>query len=302
VPLPVLIELPNSPPSGAAAVVEACSAGTDGRECLLVSSVGRADSDVVATVTWRDAERRVAVIRLGLGLGEARVWQTRDIEFKATDDPNERWRSVGLVIAGIAADYAHVIARTEPARPAKTEKEPDTRADQRRKTELWIDASLVAGPSLNEGSWKGGASGRASLTLAPWPLAVTASVAYERQLTGTHDFTLQLPTASLGALVFMEVGPGVVVGRFEVVERLLVLSASDRATGTSETRHRWQTGGRGGLEAGLPIGAGFWLTGGADVTIVGSSTEIQVLNGSVGRLPGVATSVLLGARWALNVR
>src|SRR5262249_15618416 len=155
---------------------------------------------------------------------------------------------------------------------------PETHARERRKTELWIDASLVAGPSLNEGSWKGGVLGRGSLTLAPWPLAVTTSLGYERQLTGARDFTLQWPTGPLGALTFVEVGPGVVVGRSEVVERLIVLSASDPATGASETRHRWQTGGRGGLEAGLPIGRGFWLTGGADVTIVGSSTEIQVLN------------------------
>src|SRR5262249_24077403 len=149
--------------------------------------------------------------------------------------------------------------------------EPEVHADERpRKTELWIDAGLVAGPSLNEGSWKGGGSGRASLTLAPWPIGVTTSMAYERQLTGTRDFTLQLPSASLGAFTFVSIGPGVVVGRLEVVERLIVLSASDRATGASETRHRWQTGGRGGLEAGLPVGRGFWLTGGADVTFVGS--------------------------------
>jgi hypothetical protein len=300
VPLPVLIDLPNSPPSGAAAVVEACSAGTDGRECLLVSSMGRADSDVVATVTWKDADRRVAVIRMGLGLGENRAWQTRDIEFKATDDPNERWRSVGLVIAGIAADYAH--AHVEVARPAKAEREPETAPARRRNTELWFDASFVAGPSLNEGSWKGGVAGRTSLTLAPWPLGVTASFAYERQLTGARDFTLEWPSASLGALAFVEIGPAVVVGRVEVVERLLVLSASDGATGASETRHRWQTGGRGGVEAGLPMGGGFWLTAGADVTILGSATEIQVLNASVGRLPGVAASVLLGARWVVNPR
>jgi hypothetical protein len=291
--------------AGPAALIDACSAGSGGRDCVLVDAVDRANSDVVAKVSWTGPERRLANIRVGLGLADHRSWQTRDIEFKTTDDPTERWRSVGLVIAGVAADPTQAIATVEPQRPSEAHPIQEERGTNAppvrlpRRSEVWLEAGLLAGPLLDDGSWEAGGWVRGSWTTRALPLGVTTSLGYERRLGNRGDFELHAPSASVGLLAFTDVFRLNVAARVEVIQRLLVLSASDAETGHSDTHHRWQTGFRAGGVVGAPIGREVSVLGGADVTWA-AAADIQVRNALIGRLPSVSASGFLGVRWTLE--
>jgi hypothetical protein len=282
---------------GPAALLDACTAGSGGRGCVLVDAADRADSDIVAKVAWTEPDGRLANIRLGLGRADHRSWQARNIEFKATDDPTERWRSVGLVIAGVAAEPSRAVEPTESQHPAEIPdrgKDAEPRHAQRR-FEPWLEAGLVVGPAVNDGSWKGGAWARGSLAIAPWPLGVTTSLAYERRLN-QGDFELHLPSATAGIFGFVDVSRWTLTGRVEVMERLVVLSASDGVR--NDTHHRWQTGLRAGWAVGAPIGAKVSAVGGLDFTWA-PSAEIQVRNVPIGRIPSASASGFLGVRGIL---
>src|SRR5258708_11338114 len=115
-PVPIMIELAGggvSSPS-AAAMIEACNASAR-RACEIVESTP-ADSDAVARVAWKGTERLQAVVRVGLGRGDRRRWEAREIEFKPADDMAERWRSVGLIIGALAT-----VDEPDPVLPDKPE-------------------------------------------------------------------------------------------------------------------------------------------------------------------------------------
>src|SRR6266404_3478251 len=88
----------------AAAMIEACNASSR-RTCEIVESTP-ADSDAVARVAWKGSERLQAVLQVGLGHGDRRRWEAREIEFKPADDMAERWRSIGLIIGAVATGEA----------------------------------------------------------------------------------------------------------------------------------------------------------------------------------------------------
>jgi hypothetical protein len=210
-----------------------------------------------------------------------------------------------LVIAGIAADPSQAIASVEPQRPSEAHPIQEERGTDApplrppRRSEVWLEAGVLAGPLLDDGSWRAGAWARGSWTARPLPLGVTTSIGYERRLGNRGDFELHAPSASVGLQGIADVFRLTLVARVEVIERLLVLSASDAETGHSDTHHRWQTGFRAGGVVGAPIGRDISVLGGADVTWT-ASTDIQVRNASIGRIPSVSASGFCGVRWTLE--
>jgi hypothetical protein len=154
----------------------------------------------------------------------------------------------------------------------------------------------LTGPLVDDGSWRVGGFARGWLTVANLPLGATTSVGYERRLGNQSDFELHLPSASAGIFGFAEMYRWTLAGRVELLERLVVLSASDE--GRTDTHHRWQTGLRAGWVLGAPIGPKVSVVGGLDFTWV-PSTEIQVRNVSIGRIPSASASGFCGLRGVL---
>ena len=299
---PVFIELPTSdaPPSAAAALINACRASAAGRSCELSVSARSAESDVVASVDFVDAEQRLATIRIGLGQLPGRTWQTRRMEFRPADDTVERWRSVGLVIGTLAADYTQQRPErpVEAATPVRETPPPFTGA---RGRSLSIDAGLVGGIALNGAPWSGGPHARASLF--PWraPVAITLALRYEKDLEGGQDFDLEVGSGSVGAAGRWLLGPIGLQPRLELLRQLIVLSAKDAATGAVQSRGRWHTGARAGLDADIHLTGGFFVVGGVDATWVDAPTAIEVRNVSEGELPSLAVTANVGLRWSSGV-
>lgn len=297
---PVFIELPagDIPPSAAVALIDACSAGAAGRVCRLTDSALTAESDVVASVDFTGPEQRLATVRLGLGWRKERTWQTRRLEFRAADESTERWRSVGLVIGALAADYARLPGANKSENgggpPDVHVKRPLMKAPPRT---WWVDGGLVSTAPVDGIPWRGGVYARASLAPWPVPIAATASFRYERRLAGASDFDLELSSGSLGAALRVEVGGFGVEARLEVLRQFVVLSASDD-NGSSERRGRWHTGVRGGLDVDLRLGDHFLAVVGADATLLDAPTRIEVRNRPVGVVSSVGLAALLGLRWS----
>lgn len=284
-------------------MVEACRASAR-RPCEIVESIS-ADSDAVARVAWKSTERLQAVVRVGLGHGDRRRWEVREIEFKSDDDLAERWRSVGLIIGAVATFDAPALApavQPEPPRAAPmVSRAPVDDAVKKTTRHVWLDAGVVGGPALDKGRWRAGVWIGAAWVPLRIPAAIVASVRYERRFSDAGDFDLSLSSGSLGLLGFADLGPFAIEGRVEVMRRILVLSAADDATGVSETHHRWETGARAGGDVVVRLGGTrFSAVGGADATYAWGATEIAVRGQPVGRLPTVVGSALLGLRWKLE--
>jgi len=302
---PVFIELPagDVPSSAAVALVDACNASAAGRVCRLTASARAEESDVVATVGFSGPEQRSATVRLGLGPPGERTWQTRRLEFRPTDESTERWRSVGLVIGALAADYARPPERPPPAdkvEPSATPVEPTKHPEPQPSARdvLWsIDGGLVSTTPFDQASWRAGAYARASLR--PWraPIALTTSLRYERQLAGAADFDLELGAFSAGAAIRAIMGPVGLEARLEGLRQIVVLSAHDDA-GNDETRGRWHTGLRVGLDVDFRLWGSVLFVAGADATFVDAPTPIEVRNRPAGAVSTITPTVLLGLRWS----
>ncbi len=299
---PVFIELPtgDAPPSAAAALVAACSASAAGRVCQLSVSARSAESDVVASVDFVDSEQRLATIRIGLGLAAERTWQTRRMEFRAADDLTERWRSVGLVIGTLAADYT-TQTRAEPLREPETVVREAPAVTAPRGRSFAIEGGFVSGLPLNGAPWSGGPYARASFSPTRWPVAIIAAFRYEKDLESGQDFDLELASGSIGAAGRMMLGAVGLQLRLELLRQLIVLSAEDPTTRAVESRGRWHTGARAGLDADVRLTGGFFVVGGVDATLVDAPTQLQVRNVGEGELPNLAVAANLGLRWSSGV-
>jgi hypothetical protein len=298
---PVLIELPtgDTAPSAAAALVEACSASAAGRICQLSDSARSAESDVVASVDFVDPGQRLAMIRIGLGQAPERTWQTRRMEFRAADDATERWRSVGLVIGTLAADYTRPERPREPERA--TREAPSPTVNPTRQRGLSIDGGFVGGVALNGAPWTAGPYARASFLPGHFPVAFTIAFRYEKDIDSGQDFDLEFASGSVGAAGRRMLGPVGLQLRLELLRQLIVLSAQDGATGTIESRGRWHTGARAGVDADVHLAGSFFVVGGADATLLDAPTRIQVRNVGEGEAPSLAIAAILGLRWSSDV-
>jgi hypothetical protein len=299
---PVFIELPSggTPPFAVAALVEACSASAAGRICQLSGSARAADSDVVATVDFVDHDQRLAMIHIGLGRVADRAWQTRRVEFRQADDTMERWRSVGLVIGALAADYTHRPERP-PAPETAMADPPAPAAHPVEERGLSIDGGFVGGVALNGAPWTAGPYVRASFLPGRVPVAVTISFRYEKDVDGGQDFDLEFASGSVGAAARVTLGALGMQGRLELLRQLIVLSAKDDASGVVERRGRWHTGARAGLDADVHLTGSLFVVGGADATLLDAPTRIQVRNVGEGEAPSLAFAAVLGLRWSSDV-
>ena len=304
VPLPIMIDVTGggvAAPS-AAAMIEACNASA-GRTCEIVESTPT-DSDAVAHVAWKGSERLQAVVQVGLGRGDHRRWNEREIEFKPTDDVAERWRSIGLIIGATATaetpDPPALDKSTPPDTVSSVGAAPKDRTGKGTFSHFWLDAGGVGGPALDDGRWRAGVWIGGAWAPSKLPVAMVASVRYERRFS-TGDFELSMGSGSLGVLGFLDFGPVALEGRVEVMRRILVLSAADEATGVSETRHRWETGVRAGGDWVVPLRASrLSIVVGADLTYAWEGSEIAVRRQAVGHLPKVVGSAVVGLRWSLE--
>jgi hypothetical protein len=254
---------------------------------------------VVAIVDFVDADRRLATIRIGLGQAPERTWQSRRMEFRAEDEPMERWRSVGLVIGTLAADYTqHPERPRELETPISASPEPPPPS---RPCGLSVEGGFVSGVPFNGVPWSVGPFVRGSFRPASLPIGITISLRYEKDIDRGLDFDLELASGSLGGAARVTLGSVGLQFRLELLRQLIVLSAKDDATGTVETRGRWHTGGRVGVDADVHLTGHFFAVGGVDATLLDAPTRLEVRNARQGEVPDLGLAAIIGLRWSSDL-
>src|SRR4051812_20040953 len=159
----VLVELPAADAAdvNAPALIAACSSGLRRGTCAAEEEPEGEQATAVAIVSWLDAEHLHARIDVGRRAEQRGGWQVRELTFHEPDALLERWRSVGLAIAGVVGEAtllepptpsAAVTPVTSP-KPAK----PRTRAlEHQHRLRVALGPALESGVSAAEpalGAW-----------------------------------------------------------------------------------------------------------------------------------------------------
>jgi hypothetical protein len=144
----VVIELGGSGASApyAAEMVAACTASLRQGECVLAPGAPAGPADAVARVTPESELRfEIEVTRAADGTGPERHY-LRVLEFQAVDEPEERWRSIGIAIASTAGELslADGVRKAPSARPA-------SRPEPERERPLRFAGGMITGTGLEAG-------------------------------------------------------------------------------------------------------------------------------------------------------
>jgi hypothetical protein len=144
----VLVELPATDAAdvNASALISACSAGLRRGACVVGEAETGERAAAVAIVAWLDPEHLHARIDVGRRADERTGWLARELIFHEQDSPLERWRSVGLAIAGVVGEATLLEPPAPPATPARAPKRSVSQAPAPRRE--WRAA---LGPSLESG-------------------------------------------------------------------------------------------------------------------------------------------------------
>jgi hypothetical protein len=328
---PVVIELNQSDAAStnAATLVGACTTAVSDGECRLGTSSDAAARAVVL-VTW-SAEHRHAKVEIGVKGRERSRWVSREIDFREADPEAERWRSVGLVIgtlvpitereaaaetgppgtspsgaggAGAATPSAPKPEKTAatppaPAPSAAPNPEPTTptaRPPAAAAARLWLGLEGVAGPALDDGSWRFGA-GFVSVYDFPGVLLASGTLRYSARPSTDTDTDERWFTGALGVGLQGRPLPAL---RLEGRSELVVDRLDAETTGTTPDHGgRWLLGGRLSLTSGAMLAPRVMLVVGAELTGLTQGTQVRVDGNLDARVPPLTWSIVIGPRFGV---
>lgn len=259
-----------------------------------------------ATITWSDAEHRLAHVQL-VRLGQQpQDVVTRDVEFGPEDPLEQRFRAVGLIVAAYVIASGHAApeeAETPSLAPQPPADEPPPVTDvppvapkQRRGSEWGLDGAALIGSDFAGERLGLGAGLRPWLRLPQLPLLVLAQGRWMRSGDRLQSDWL---SGSLGLGVRIQ-PRGSVVGlelRIEAVAEHVSLLAFDVATDRSEGAETWRFGGRGGFDFVVEIGESWGLFLGGDANALRPRLMVDVAGEAAGREPPVQWQGLAGVRF-----
>jgi hypothetical protein len=285
-------------PGGERAVADACSAALSDGACVFEPPAGE--------------HTRVGNVAIELGASEARIVvrgpggeAVRRIRFTPGDEAIERLRSTGLIAGTLAEGLRH--APPPPAEIAKTTEAPKPAAPVRAAPVVappptfWLDLGAVAGPALDDGSWKGGPSLRASYAIAGLPIAGLVSARYGYRRADEAELSVHWFSGSVGLggqLLLLDERLWL-HARVELVGELIAAFASDPFTGREDQASRWLGGGRAGLDVAWMPHRNVGPYVGFDLTWLQSGTRVSIRDDATGRAPPYELGPSLGLRVAI---
>ena len=311
VPTPaVVVEI--APPHAAspyvATLIGACSEAVPKGDCVLASAGRDAQPPApTAIVGWDGPEHRSVHIEVGLPRAGRAEWRARDLAFRAEDLEVERWRSVGLVIATLVGDASaeeppsSVPPETTPAAiPRRPQSTPPPAPSPPEPAWIWLDVAGFVSPALDDGTWRGGASLRATHPFRSPPVVATAQIRYAARPADDAGLSVRWVAASLGVGAHLEVGEAVVVElRAELLAELVAASVTDPIAGTTDSGHRWIPGARAGVDAAWMLHRNLGVLVGLDASLLQSGTLVHLRDQRAGRAPPLSFAPILGVRVAL---
>jgi len=149
----VLVELPAADAAdvNAPALVAACSSGLRRGSCVVEEPPNGERATAVAIVVWLDPEHLRARIDVGRRAEERAGWQVRELSFHEQDAPLERWRSVGLAIAGVVGE-ATLLEPAQRGAPKSARPKPSAQSKPAPSVSPQSrDFRIALGPALETG-------------------------------------------------------------------------------------------------------------------------------------------------------
>ena len=191
--------------AAAGRAIATCNAALGRGQCLLASESQGASPDAArwyAVVRYGDDGQARLTIELYEGNASGARVASSELEFKQRDAADERWASVGVVVAALVLaqppDRKPVEKKSEPvpvAPPARVLVQPPP--SRQARTWLRLDLGLTAGSEIRGAPLRFGPLARASLAFSGAPVFAQASAAYTLQSSGS--LALNWFTGSLGA-------------------------------------------------------------------------------------------------------
>lgn len=308
---PVVIELgpADSASPHAAALVRACTEAVADGECR-AGVTTEAGARAVVIVSW-DPERRQARVEIGTTRAGRDRWVSRRLEFKASDPEPERWRAVGLVVGALVGEAEREAEQEKPSTPPPAKPAPNptpapapsppTRPPApeptRDATRLWLGVDAIAGPALDDGTWRLGAGALAIYDVPDFPVLGSIAARYVARAADDRDVEARWLGVSLGLGLHYRPIPWLrLEGRGEaVLERIEASVGGARR----DDAGRWYPGMRLVLGAGPTLGDWGVLVAAAEISAISQGTLIRLENQAVGRAPPLTWALSLGARLRL---
>jgi hypothetical protein len=298
-------------------LIRACSEAVPENGCELAADTP-ANGDIIAIVEW-DENHRLARIRVATAEDVSHALERR-LEFQESDRESERWRSVGLTIATM------VDSLVEPEQP--TSSETEVKADQTpptasiakaegphdvqttplrlvptnvaspQRTILWVDATGVTGPGLDDGFWRWGAQAR--LSYSPFDsVLVLGTIGYALRQR-VQDVSVTWTTAGFGIgyrlqpTTFSELRV-----HADVVGELVSANVEDSTTGDSDDGHVFDLGVGAGVDGAWNVTHWLGLVVGGDLASTSKATDIRVHDSHLARGGPISYTILAGPRFSL---
>jgi hypothetical protein len=301
---PVVVELPpDSAPHAAAILIEACSKSLPERGCQLASGDQAAEPRSGFALVRRRGERTL-VIELGVRRDQEVRWVLRELEFRADDPEEERFRSTGLVIGTLVGQAERERAPAPSPPPVADRSRRSAAVDRPREIHSvarpWraaIGVDAVGGPALDQGSWRFGAGLGADYRLGLLPAFAHLGVRYAARPTDADGLSMNWASAAAGAGAEWDLSrPLKLESTAALVVERVGASATSAATGERDSGARLAAGGRVGVGVLLVSPGFFGVFVGADGTVLVSPTRLVVAGQGAGRVQNPTYAFAVGLR------
>lgn len=304
----IAIESNATDPELLRAMVASCAEAHGEGSCVVAASEPDSGATWRARVIWEDALELRARVEIRRGAADAEPEVVRSVAFSTADEPAQRHRAVGLIVASYVAERVRAeerAAREPPAvtTPASSAREPVDVPAALPALSFGVDLGLLVGTALDRGPPRFGATVRGFVRPRASVLGATAGLRgsyVDATQAGAAQTSVLWAAGSAGGVLRVEPAGSVFALelRVELVAERLHARAWDPVTDLPEGAGRWCLGGQLGLEGHVALGRAFGLFLGADAHLLLPGVSMEVGGREVGRAPPFGASGLLGVRWS----
>jgi len=278
-------------------VLSACSDALKHRSCVSSEDKDHGAPSVTALIAWPDgSDRHVRVTLERFDVPNGRRID-RDTRFADEDPLVERWRTIGLVIAAlVGASDAPLDGAAEGgdrpwSGPGRAGAHPAA----------WLGLSALAGPGLDDGSVRLGASVHGAIALRASPIFFMASASHALRPVDDRQMDVRWTTFAVGGgarAVLSEADLALRV-RFELMLEYLLAGRGSGAA-VSGGGSRTNPGIRGGGDLVWPASGALGMTLGFSLWSLPGGTAVQLDQRKVGSSQWLGYAGFLGAEWSFR--
>jgi len=306
----VSIEADPADPRLEAIAIESCSGALGSGSCR-ADGASHEPADWFARVIWNEPEHLRARIEIRRGARDAEPSSVRTVEFSTADEPAQRERAVGLIIAAFVMEHARAAgaeaeaalppaAQPAPAPPPEIEIAPEPAP--RAHAPVWgVDLALLAAPGFDRGAPRLGAMLRGLFRPFEPPVAILLGVHAARRWDDGDPSVLWLgATAGLALRVQTPAPPLTVEARAELKLQRVQAEAADPVSSAHDSGGASRVGGQLGLEAHVALGRGsaVSLFAGAEITALFPAVYLEIGGLEAGVERNLSWGALVGLRVA----